>query len=253
MTPRLKTVNQGQRRYWLVGGLSGLLALGSLIAGRGWGSVSSKHLEPNLIAWVSVGVVVACGVLATSRLSAGFAKLAQRQQAAKASGPVRVVSAAVGYVFVVLAALAVAGVSAEKLVVGAGVAGIVLGIAAQQSLGNVFAGLVLLLARPFAVGDRIRVRSGALGGLFDARVLEMSLTYVTMRTEDGDLKVPNSAMLAAGIMHLAGSEAPLDVTPPGTAAPGADGTGAAIAGPAAAGAATPVAGPEAAASRPSKR
>ena len=59
--------------------------------------------------------------------------------------------------------------------------------------------IVLLLARPFTVGDRVRVRSGALGGIFEATVLGMSLTYVTMRTDGGILKVPNSTLLAAGV------------------------------------------------------
>ena len=109
------------------------------------------------------------------------------------------ISAAVGYLFVAFSALAVLDVSVERLLVGAGLAGVVLGIAAQQSLGNIFAGLVLILARPFVVGDHIRIRSGSLGGIFDAWVLEMSLTYVTVRTDDGQLKIPNTAMLAAGV------------------------------------------------------
>ena len=99
---------------------------------------------------------------------------------------------------VVFAVFAVLEVSIDHLLVGAGLAGVVLGIAAQQSLGNVFAALVLLLARPFKIGDHVRIRSGALGGVFDAWILEVSLTYVTLRTDDGDLKIPNSAMLAVG-------------------------------------------------------
>ncbi len=42
-----------------------------------------------------------------------------------------------------------------------GFRGVVVRIAAQQSLGNGFAGFVLLLARPISVGNYIRVRSGA--------------------------------------------------------------------------------------------
>jgi small-conductance mechanosensitive channel len=94
-------------------------------------------------------------------------------------------------------------VSIEHLLVGAGLAGVVLGIAAQQSLSNVFAALVLLLAHPFAVDDHIRIRSGALGGVFEARVLGISLTYVTLRTDDGVLKIPNSVMLATAVGPVA--------------------------------------------------
>ena len=142
------------------------------------------------------------GIIATSRLSAAVSQLVARRSIPAAGGAVRVLSAGVGYLFVAFAVLAVLEVSIEHLLVGAGLAGVVLGIAAQQSLGNVFAGLVLLLARPFGVGDHVRIRAGALGGIFDAWVVDMSLTYVTLRTDDGPLKVPNSAMLAAGVGQL---------------------------------------------------
>src|ERR1700735_5477601 len=56
-----------------------------------------------------------------------------------------------------------------------------------------------LLARPFAVGNRVRVRSGALGGEFYGTVISMSLTYVSILTDEGMLKVPNSSLLAAAV------------------------------------------------------
>ena len=104
----------------------------------------------------------------------------------------------VGYVILLFALLAVLGVSVKQLLIGAGLAGVILGIAAQQSLSNVFASIVLLFARPFVVGDDIRVRSGVVGVL-DVTVLGIGLTYVTVRTDDGVLKIPNSVILASGI------------------------------------------------------
>ena len=41
-----------------------------------------------------------------------------------------------------------------NLLIGGAVTGMILGIAAQQSLSNVFAGLVLLFARPYIPGER---------------------------------------------------------------------------------------------------
>jgi small-conductance mechanosensitive channel len=95
----------------------------------------------------------------------------------------------------------VLGVSLQHLLIGAGVAGVIIGIAAQQSLANIFAALVLLFARPFVVGERVRIRSGTLG-IIDVDVLGIGLTYVTVRTEDGILRVPNSVMLASGIGQI---------------------------------------------------
>lgn len=86
-----------------------------------------------------------------------------------------------------------------QLVLGGAVTGILIGIAAQQSLANVFAGLVLLLSRPFSVGDSIRLRSGALAGQIEGRVTEIGITYVRLEAEDGPLHLPNSQVLAAAV------------------------------------------------------
>src|SRR5207248_7984590 len=77
--------------------------------------------------------------------------------------------------------------------------GVIVGIAAQQSLGNVFAGMVLLMARVFRVGDRVRIRSGPLGGEVNGAISSVGLAYVVLDTEDGPLHVPNSAVLAAAV------------------------------------------------------
>lgn len=187
---------------WVVAGAAAVLTLVALVAGSGYGDVRATHLHARLVAWVSAAVVLVAGVVATSRLSSMLGRTTAIRSVPAVGGAVRVLSAAVGYLFVVFAVLSVLAVSIGHLLIGAGLAGVVLGIAAQQSLGNVFAGFVLVLARPFDIGDRIRIRSGALGGIFDASVLDMSLTYVGLETEEGELKVPNSAMLAAGICRL---------------------------------------------------
>jgi small-conductance mechanosensitive channel len=86
-----------------------------------------------------------------------------------------------------------------QLIVGGALTTILIGIAAQQSLGNVFAGIVLLLSRPFAVGDLIQLRSGSLGGLIEGTVTEIGITYMRLDTRDGLLCLPNSQVLAAGV------------------------------------------------------
>ena len=60
------------------------------------------------------------------------------------------------------------GLPFERLLLGGAVTGVILAIAPpQQALSNTFAGVVLLVARPFNPGDHLRIRSGALGGEFD--------------------------------------------------------------------------------------
>jgi hypothetical protein len=104
-----------------------------------------------------------------------------------------------GCAIALLTALGLLQVPIGHLLLGGALTGVIVGIAAQQSLGNVFAGVVLLLARPFNVGDRIRMRAGALSGELIGTVTGMGLTYVTVVTEDGPLSIPNSGVLAAVI------------------------------------------------------
>ena len=204
---------KGAREHnWTIGILAGVIASAALVGGSEFGNVHAWALHPKLVAWISAAVLLASGVVATRRIAAGLGHLVTLRSIATAGAAVRLLATGIGYVVVVFAVFAVLEVSIDHLLVGAGLAGVVLGIAAQQSLGNVFAALVLLLARPFKVGDHVRIRSGALGGIFDAWVLEVSLTYVTVRTDDGELKIPNSAMLAAGVGQLP-CAAPEPVTP----------------------------------------
>ncbi|MGD1012093.1 MAG: mechanosensitive ion channel family protein [Acidimicrobiales bacterium] len=191
-----------RRRDWTIAILSGALVVAALVVDSQFGNIHSQRIGPVLITWASAVVVAVCGVVVTRKASAGLGRLVTRQSAASAGAVVRLLATGGGYVVFAFTVLAMLVGHLDHLLVGAGVAGVVLGIAAQQSLGNVFAALVLLFARPFKVGDHVRIRSGALGGVFDAWVREISLTYVTVRTEDGDIKVPNSAMLNAGVGQL---------------------------------------------------
>jgi small-conductance mechanosensitive channel len=130
-----------------------------------------------------------------------------------------------GGTLVVLITLDLSGVPVGQLVLGGAVTGILLGIAGQQTLSNVFAGIVLLLSRPFGVGDAIRLRSGALGGQMEGTVTEIGITYLRLETPDGVLHVPNSQVLAAAAGPAAArpaqaAEAPSAGLPGSTPPPG---------------------------------
>jgi small-conductance mechanosensitive channel len=91
------------------------------------------------------------------------------------------------------------GIPIGQLVLGGALTSVFVGIAAQQALGNVFAGVVLLMSRPFRVGDHIRLRAGALGGQLDGTVTEIGITYVRLSVGGGIMSVPNSQVLNAAV------------------------------------------------------
>ena len=62
-----------------------------------------------------------------------------------------------------------------NLAVGGAFTAVIVGLAAQQTLGNLFAGIVLLSARPFRVGDRVRLQGGGLAGEIEGIVSSLGL------------------------------------------------------------------------------
>lgn len=102
----------------------------------------------------------------------------------------------------VVLALRVAGLSPRELAVGGAFTAVVVGLAAQQTLGNLIAGTVLLSAQPFRVGDRIRLQAGNLAGQLEGTVTTLGLLYTTFQQGGDDIMVPNSVVLSAAITPL---------------------------------------------------
>jgi small conductance mechanosensitive channel len=102
----------------------------------------------------------------------------------------------------VLTAFAVGGISLQALAVGGGFAAVVFGLAAQQTLGNLFAGMVLLSARPFRLGERVRLQAGVLAGSIEGVVSSLGLLYTTLSRGDERIMIPNTSVLSATVMPL---------------------------------------------------
>jgi small-conductance mechanosensitive channel len=101
-----------------------------------------------------------------------------------------------------LAALRVAGINPQTLAVGGAFTAVVIGLAAQQTLGNLIAGLVLLSARPFRVGERIRLQAGAVAGSAEGVVSSLGLMYTTLARGEDRIMIPNSVVLAAAVVPI---------------------------------------------------
>jgi small conductance mechanosensitive channel len=98
--------------------------------------------------------------------------------------------------------LSTAGINTKTLAVGGAVFAVVFGLAAQQTLGNVIAGLVLISAQPFRVGDRVRMQAGGLAGQIEGVVASHGLLYTTFAQGDDTMMVPNNVVLNAAVVPL---------------------------------------------------
>ena len=90
------------------------------------------------------------------------------------------------------------GIDVASLVVSLGVGSLAVGLAAQDTLANMFAGFTLLLDRPFRIGDRIQLASGEVG---DVEAIGMRATRIRT-TDDLTLVVPNSLLVKERLLNL---------------------------------------------------
>jgi small-conductance mechanosensitive channel len=89
----------------------------------------------------------------------------------------------------------------RSMLAGVGVASVVVGLAAQSTLGNLIAGVSLVLYRPFKIGDRVQV--SAPTGLETGLVVNIDLGYTVVRTADQRLLVmPNSSIAGQACINL---------------------------------------------------
>jgi small-conductance mechanosensitive channel len=120
----------------------------------------------------------------------------------------------------IIVALRVAGLDPRTLAVGGAFTAVIVGLAAQQTLGNLIAGTVLLSARPFRVGERVRLQGGGIAGQIEGIVSSLGLLYTTFAQGDDQVMVPNSVVLNVAIVPLREPDGvdlrarlPADVTP----------------------------------------
>jgi len=158
---------------------------------------STDRITDRLIALGTALAFFLLGVGATMGLSGKVRDTLQSRIGSTHAALVRIVLVLAGLITTVSVTLQLFGLPVTQLILGGAILGVLLGIAAQQTLSNLFAGIVLLQSRPFAVGDPVWIRSGALGGQYEGEVTEIGLTYVRLDTSDGPISLPNTQVLAA--------------------------------------------------------
>jgi small conductance mechanosensitive channel len=83
-----------------------------------------------------------------------------------------------------------------SFVAGLGIAGIVIGFALQDIFKQFAAGILLLMLRPFRIGDEVKI------GAFEGRVVQIQLRATVLKTRDGDeVLIPNADVYTTAIVN----------------------------------------------------
>lgn len=102
-------------------------------------------------------------------------------------------------IVVFISILPLIGLDPSGLLLAGGVAGIVLGFASQNIVGNLVAGCFLMFERPIKIGDQVEI-NGTAGYVTDIRIIS-----TLIRTYDGLLvRLPNQQVFTTNITNIVG-------------------------------------------------
>lgn len=105
------------------------------------------------------------------------------------------------WVFTALIILQIWGINLTPVIAGLGVTGVVLGFALQESISNIFSGLLLALNNPFGIGDYV------LLGSIEGTVTGMDAISVTLLSSDNKkITISNKIVLADAIINYSASD-----------------------------------------------
>lgn len=151
---------------------------------------------PNL---VLIAIILALAIWLARRSQLVVLRLAERTQAPNEIGILlgrgaRFTVLAFG-VLLVLDRLNLSG-AVLSFITGLGIAGIIIGFALQDIVKQFAAGVLLLMLRPFRVGDDVRI------GAFEGRVMQVQLRATVLKTAGGDeVQIPNADVYSTAIIN----------------------------------------------------
>lgn len=171
---------------------------------------STQQVVNETMAFVSqwgLQVIGAIAVLIIGRWIAGSLRRFTRRSLERAKVDASLVpflSSLVYYLaltVVVIAVLNLFGIETTSLIAVLGAAGLAVGLAMQGTLSNFAAGVMLLLFRPFRIGDYVEI-GGTAGG-----VAEVGIFTTTLNTPDNvRITVPNSAVFGETIKNYSAND-----------------------------------------------
>ncbi len=166
----------------------------------------TQMVIPMITAW-GLKVILAIVLLIVGRWVAGFVRSMLRRGLTRADIDETLIPflASLGFytvmAMVLIAVLGVVGVQTASLVAVLGAAGLAIGLALQGTLSNLAAGVMLLVFRPFSVGDA--VEAGGSMGVVEA----IRLFTTVMNTLDNvRITLPNSAVWGGTVKNYSANE-----------------------------------------------
>jgi small conductance mechanosensitive channel len=218
LLPRTKSAFESRTEVWREAGLGSEIDSASARRGRGGAVIIGLLIAGVLVAFserktlfpghgqevriATIALLIVLGWALGRSLGRGFAPMLYRRLEPGTAGTIGFLMRLLTIVIATIVALRIAGLQSGTLAVGGGFTAVVIGLSAQQVLGNMLAGLVLITNRPFRVGERVRLQAGGLAGQIEGVVGQLGLFYTTFVSGADRIMVPNGVLLQCAVTPL---------------------------------------------------
>jgi len=207
---------------FLLGGFKRNLAIGiiAIIIGVLLSeAVDALHVvPPQYLQYMHIALIVIFGIIVIEIVAHGI-RIAGKHFIAEEGNMIADLFRVVAYSVIAISVLYAFKINVTGLLIGAGFLGIVVGLAAQNTLGNILAGLEIIAARPFRLGERVTITTWQYSNMpptfpheliipgFTGVVEKIGVVYSYLLSEDGSkVYIPNSILLQAAILNHNRSE-----------------------------------------------
>lgn len=183
---------------------SGILMVAGAVIGAHYGKLSHPSANEQIVGWVGDAVFLISSFLFINFLTSSVRKvMSSRRLGEGRAASMQFIFRVIGYIVVLLITLSLFNISVGKVLLGGALLGIILGVAAQQALGNFFASVVLTASHPFAVGQRVVLTSGSLGGQYEGVIKDIGLIYTKLVEDNGNtVLLPNATILSGASIRM---------------------------------------------------
>lgn len=162
----------------------------------------SHYYEPLVIS----GVIIVCAFVAHLIIRHFLLRTANtlgvsKHQIGAVSSLSKIIIGLIATTVIIFQFSSTAGIVASTISLASGT---IIGFASMNTVGNAIAGILLLVSKPFKIGDRVRIGDDEK---LVGDVVEISLLFTRIRTVKNELvSMPNQVLLQKNIVNFSGME-----------------------------------------------
>jgi len=177
------------------------------------------NVNSDYASWLTSLVVLIFGFILSALIARAIRKYIELHGVKKEAGTISRLFSIIAYTTVIIIALYLMHINVTSLLISAGFLGLVLGLAAQSTLSNIFSGISMIIAKPFELGDYITVQTWQYNKIpstypheefipgYSGIVSKIGLLYTEIKENNVLLYVPNSVLNQALVINYYRSEA----------------------------------------------